>query len=172
MNPAELPLRDIHLPDPIGWWPLAPGWWWVIGLTVLASTLVSAFFMYRRYRRSRLGYWLAPQFQALVSSYSEDRDALAFLQSVSELLRRACLSLYPRHTVASLTSEDWLGLLDQAGQTTVFTHGPGRLLAEGPYLQHASPADVDLLLPLVTNWVETCGKKKLAKEQAGETGHD
>ena len=24
-------LRDLHLPDALGWWPLAPGWWVVIG---------------------------------------------------------------------------------------------------------------------------------------------
>ncbi|MBT3527943.1 MAG: DUF4381 domain-containing protein, partial [Porticoccaceae bacterium] len=23
-------LRGIHLPDPISWWPLAPGWWVLI----------------------------------------------------------------------------------------------------------------------------------------------
>ncbi len=27
MEPSELPLRDLHLPDAVGWWPLAPGWW-------------------------------------------------------------------------------------------------------------------------------------------------
>ena len=30
MDETALPLRDLHLPDAIGWWPLAPGWWGVI----------------------------------------------------------------------------------------------------------------------------------------------
>ena len=42
MDETTLPLRDLHLPDPIGWWPLAPGWWFVLvlvagGLAYLAS---------------------------------------------------------------------------------------------------------------------------------------
>ena len=34
MNPNELPLRDLHLPEPIGWLPLAPVWWLLIVLGV------------------------------------------------------------------------------------------------------------------------------------------
>ena len=32
MDPEQIPLRDLHLPEAIGWWPLAPGWWVVIAL--------------------------------------------------------------------------------------------------------------------------------------------
>ena len=39
MDPEQIPLRALHLPDAIGWWPLAPGWWVVIGLAVLGVLL-------------------------------------------------------------------------------------------------------------------------------------
>ena len=32
MDPELLPLRDLHLPEMVGWWPLAPGWWFLIAL--------------------------------------------------------------------------------------------------------------------------------------------
>ena len=39
-----LPLRDIHLPEPVGWWPPAIGWWLlpvcVLGLIVLLIWLI------------------------------------------------------------------------------------------------------------------------------------
>ena len=39
-NPLDQ-LRDIHLPEPILWWPLAPGWWLLIIMAVvLAARLV------------------------------------------------------------------------------------------------------------------------------------
>ena len=34
MDPQQIPLRDLHLPEVIGWWPLAPGWWFLIALAV------------------------------------------------------------------------------------------------------------------------------------------
>ena len=35
MDPTQLPLRDLHLPETIGWWPLAPGWWFAIAALVV-----------------------------------------------------------------------------------------------------------------------------------------
>ena len=34
MDPDQLPLRDLHLPEAVGWWPLAPGWWVLIALAI------------------------------------------------------------------------------------------------------------------------------------------
>ena len=34
MDPEQIPLRDLHLPEAVGWWPLAPGWWVLIALAV------------------------------------------------------------------------------------------------------------------------------------------
>ena len=37
MDPKQIPLRDLHLPEGIGWWPLAPGWWVVIALVMIGG---------------------------------------------------------------------------------------------------------------------------------------
>src|SRR5690606_715539 len=33
-------LADVHLPDAVGLWPLAPGWWLVIVVLVVAAVLL------------------------------------------------------------------------------------------------------------------------------------
>ncbi|MBV1912177.1 MAG: DUF4381 domain-containing protein, partial [Cycloclasticus sp.] len=33
----ELPLRDIHLPDAITWWPPAIGWWLLLAVIIVAA---------------------------------------------------------------------------------------------------------------------------------------
>ena len=35
-------LRDVHVPDSVSWWPLAIGWWVIIGLVALIALLLLA----------------------------------------------------------------------------------------------------------------------------------
>jgi hypothetical protein len=161
MNPADLPLRDIHLPTPVGWWPLAPGWWWLLGILLLLIAGVLSVALLRRYHKARLGHWVRPEFRLLMSQYQRDHDALALLQSISALLRRACISLYPREQVAGLTQERWLELLNKTGETSQFSEGPGQLLADGPYRGSVSASQVEELVPLVEAWIDRCSGQKL-----------
>ena len=36
MDPQAIPLRGLHLPEAVGLWPLAPGWWLLLLILVLA----------------------------------------------------------------------------------------------------------------------------------------
>ena len=54
LDPATLPLRDIHLPLPVDGWPPAPGWWLV---ALVVASLVAAGVV--RWRRDRFRHLLA-----------------------------------------------------------------------------------------------------------------
>jgi cbb3-type cytochrome oxidase subunit 3 len=49
MESGQLPLRDIHLPEAIGWWPPAIGWWLLAILIPLFMALM--FWLYKRITR-------------------------------------------------------------------------------------------------------------------------
>ena len=53
MNPQD-PLAALHplrTPEPIGWWPLAPGWWVLLVAVVLLAAL-AVYLARRHYRRN------------------------------------------------------------------------------------------------------------------------
>ena len=154
--PAEpLPLRDIHLPEPVSWWPPAPGWWLLLiaGIVIIASLLV-----YRWIRNSRLlKRTVVAELNRVRARYQENHDPVELVKSLSTLMRRASISFYPRSTAASLTGNDWLKYLDSTSQRKDFEHGSGRILASAPYLPANSPIDVDPddLLSLCENWLSS-----------------
>lgn len=152
MNPAELPLRDIHLPPPPGWWPPAPGWWLLLGAVLL---LIAALFWWRRRRRSESALSAARRELACLRAAVPTGDAHRLAQDLSVLMRRVALSFYPRAEVAALTGSAWLAFLDRGLADRPFEDGPGRLLAELPYRPQVSAAEVAPLFDLCARWIET-----------------
>ncbi len=148
MDPEQLPLRDLHLPDAIGWWPLATGWWVLIGL-LFAMLLVWTWLWLKKRKRDAARRYAMRELDGYVADFRRDGDAIRFGLRASELLRRAMLAYAPRADVASLTGEAWLTWLDRDLAQPVFRQGPGRQLIELPYRNPDSKVEVDDLDQLV-----------------------
>ena len=143
-------LRDIHLPDPIGWWPPALGWWLLAGLLIVLAVTV---WLVRRYlRRRALPRAARAELEQLRLGYAGDADAQALLAGVSTWLRRVALQYFPRAEVAGLTGEAWLIRLDATLGGDDFRNGPGRVLHSGPY-QTQPEVDAEALLTLCNRWL-------------------
>jgi hypothetical protein len=134
MNPESLPLRDIHPPAPVGWWPPAPGWWLVAACIVAVAVLL---FVLRRRRRVPAEpdpVALARRdLAALREDYERHGDPRRLAGELSVLMRRTELSSSPRAEVAGVTGRAWLERLDARAGEPLFTRGPGRALADAPY---------------------------------------
>lgn len=152
MDPAALPLRDIHLPAPVSWWPPAPGWWALAAL-LLGAALLALWLRARARRPVPLRASALSALGALEREWQADRDDARLVREVSALLRRVSLSLHPRARTASLTGEHWLGFLDSVLGDTAFSQGPGRVLADGPY-RRAPEVEGAQLLALARRWIE------------------
>ncbi|MFT5904598.1 MAG: hypothetical protein ACI9E1_000183 [Cryomorphaceae bacterium] len=96
-------LHDIVESDPVSiWWPLAPGWWALIAIVSLATT-IGIWRGIRNYQRN------AYRRVALAEIDTPGGD----LQRLPALLKRVALSAYPRSEVASLAGQDWIDFLNQ-----------------------------------------------------------
>jgi hypothetical protein len=131
-------LRDWHLPEPVPWWPPAPGWWLVAGLALLLGSL-ALFRWWVRWRRTAPARAALAELKALRALLVPGVDDRRFAARVAALLRRLALARYPRPQVAGLAGRHWLEFLDRTGEAGAFTRGPGRLLAEIPYRRYSPP---------------------------------
>jgi hypothetical protein len=135
MDPQQIPLRDLHLPPPIDWWPLAPGWWILVSV-VLLGLLYMLRRAYRAWRANRPRRIALRELQKVNVNYQRGADAIWLSQQLSQLLRRAMLAYAPRSEVGGLAGQRWLEWLDRGLDGKPFTAGPGRLLETLPYRQH------------------------------------
>ena len=157
MDPTQIPLRDLHLPEAIGWWPLAPGWWVVIGLAFIGLGFLVRLWLRKRSRGAARRYALR-QLDAIVRQFDEQKDPVAFGSNLSELLRRTMLAYAPRLDIAGLTGEEWLRWLDRDLAQPVFSNGPGRQILDLPYRRPGSElpdSDIDRLVSAVRHRVAT-----------------
>lgn len=141
MDPQQIPLRDLHLPEPLDWWPLAPGWWILIALVLIGLGYV-AHSAWLRWRRNALRRLALKNLARVRRDYDRGQDVLTLVKEMSTLLRRAMLAYTPRDEVAGLTGRDWLVWLDRGLVDRPFTNGPGSMLESLPY-QGGAPADED-----------------------------
>ncbi|MEJ2620532.1 MAG: DUF4381 domain-containing protein [Candidatus Thiodiazotropha sp.] len=151
-------LRSYHLPDPVSWWPPAPGWW----LTALILLIVIALllgWLVRRQQRRAAAHQAIRELDQLRSAQLEKPNPLLFVRGLSSLLRRFALTRFPRHEVAGLTGSEWLAFLDTHGGAGRFREGSGQLLGEAPYLP-AAEVPIEELAMLVRDWIRNNQEQK------------
>ena len=98
MNQDEASLdrmRDIFVPPPVSWWPLAPAWW-VVGCACLALVFVLLVWTILRWRRHA---YRRAAVRAIAAATSPSE--------IAGLLKRTALAAFPRSDVASLSGSEW-----------------------------------------------------------------
>jgi len=107
LNPDNLlsQLRDVHAPEPFGWWPLAPGWWIVIilGLILLLTLVYSCI----RYWRARAWKREAhAEFKRVRQAYLEKPSA-THLIALNQLLKRIICTVRGTRNYMHYAQEEW-----------------------------------------------------------------
>lgn len=162
MQPSELPLHDVHLPEAIGFFPLATGWWITM---VLIPVLLWISYRIYKYLTQKTALKTA---EKLLIALKQDKTKTEaqMLTEISALLRRVAISLAPRTECASLTGQAWLEYLDKTLKDKSFSQGVGQCLGDLIY-RRTTPTNVDIaeLINLVERWLKAQkGNRKTAKK--------
>lgn len=156
-------LKDIHLPDAVSWWPLAPGWW-ILLVLFLIMVAVAIYLYFRSQRKSRQEIIIEQALQLLHTLQEQSLSSKALITALSELLRRTAISLYGREMIANLAGKNWLLFLNDYGSTKAFTEGVGQAFADQPYRPEVD-YHRQALLGLTDDWLKKQLLKSLEKER-------
>lgn len=163
-NPDPLSeLAGIHLPDPVGIWPLAPGWW--VLLTIL---IVGGFFLTRtlraQWKRKRICSFAIKELDKCLAAYkaqsvSADVQTLGqlrlnFVSDINAVLRRVALKHYPFSQVASLSGDDWIAFLRNGGDASLLDDAMANTISQGRFARQWN-VDADALYQMAHHWISS-----------------
>lgn len=165
LTPQALDLRDIHLPEAISWWPIAPGWWLLAAgllLALLVIIIARKVFLSRQLKRD-----IKVELENIKQQFQQTQNKSQLAKSLSILIRRTTISYYPSKNIAGLTGENWLVFLDQtnanASADIKFESRTGNVLLTAPYQSEDSLADFDsqTFIRLCESWLLSHHNKTL-----------
>lgn len=147
-------LKDIHLPESISWWPLAPGWYVVI-LLILLLIMGLVYLVHRRHVNALAKNQALDLLNTYKEQYEKDHNAQVASAQISELLRRVALVYYPRAEVAGLHGDAWVEFLNLTSKGIDFKPVNAMLL-DSPF----KTMETVSLKPLITRaqlWIKQRG---------------
>ncbi len=146
-------IEEVHLPDPVSWWPQTIGWK-VLGLLAL---ILLSYGIYRqikiwwrnRYRREAL--------KQLASLEASAADWQSVVRQLPTLLKLVALQVYPRSDIAVLSGPSWLYFLDAQSSGVSFCDKAGEQLLVVAYQAEEhwmlDEADARELISRVRFWI-------------------
>ena len=139
-------LKGLHYPVAPDFWPLAWGWYVILGGILLLALII----IYKR-MNSPLAY-ASREMKKIQKSMSEKQ-----LKLVSQLLKRVAMARYGREAIAPLSEDAWQEFL-LASAPKVLTKGEAHQLAYAIY--NPTPETPDKkLFSAIQKWIEIVLKK-------------
>lgn len=145
-------LKPNIMPEPIGWWPIAYGWWAValvaIIVVAIVSTKATRHWLKNRYRKHGL-----KKLTALYKQYNTQDTEKQFVHCCNRLLKKIALRTYTNKSVAKLCGIEWLEFLSQTANMPEFINGDGKVLGDLRF-QYKFKVNTTELHILVKNWIQ------------------
>jgi len=133
-------LRDIVMPEPVSWWPLAPGWWILLVVFSIGVVMV----VIRMAKR-----WHADAYRRAAL---RELDSATNVMAIADILKRTALCASPRSGVASLSGAAWCEWLSLTGRTPL-PDSTARILTNDIFRERSVSGAVDELTAFAGIWI-------------------
>jgi len=154
-------LADIHLPEPIGFWPPAPGWW-LLGLLAIAVSLYFGRHYLANWKVRRMCNFAIRELDKCLASYraaiasapneTSEQLKLDFVNELNAVLRRVALKEFPQANLASLGGAQWIAFLRKHGDASLLTEDLANTLSQGRFAKHWD-IDEQKLYQMAHQWI-------------------
>ena len=136
-------LKDVQLPQPISWWPLAPGWYLVFAFVILC--LVGLALLYRRkLARQRRRQRIIEQFDKL-QAQGNVAKAMAYIKQVA-------INVYPARELETLQGQAWVDFLQSTARSVTLSSHIQQQLGHVAY--QATPENPEAIFVALKSWLE------------------
>lgn len=105
-------LNDILSPSLPSFWPPAPIYWFLLGVSIIC--LLLSVYLFKKYKKQKV-----KQKMALKQLIRLEQSKADFIR-LNQLLKGVALLYFPRTQVASLHGEQWFDFLQSYAQTPLF----------------------------------------------------
>lgn len=143
-------LRDIHLPDPVSFYPLPSTWW--ISL-VSAVLLIVGLWFFVQYKLKAAQRKALKKLDKLELELKNNSNHSIIFMELSYLLKHYVKEQYPNTFASSLVGEAWLDFLDLTSNSKAFSQGTGKALRTLPYKNNSEESELEIFT-LVRLWIK------------------
>jgi hypothetical protein len=167
-------LADIHLPEPVGFWPPAPGWW-LLFFVLCAAAVWTARRYYAGWKLARARSFALAELDkqlATLRQQSAHRTAeeiavlnLVFVSDVNAVLRRVAMKNFQHENFASLGGAAWISFLRDHGDASLLDDGLARTLSEGRFAR-AWDVDTERLYKMAHQWISSLYLARIAPDKS------
>lgn len=145
-------LRPNILPDPVGYWPLAIGWWMLV-VCILLGVLIILYFTVRYYRKTRYRRHGIKLAQQIHKNYETHNNKRQYAHDLNRLLKKLALHTFPTQDIASLNGKAWLKFLYTSSGNKQFIHTDAEALGCDRFNPNHEP-NTTQLYRLTISWIK------------------
>ncbi|MFK7864056.1 MAG: DUF4381 domain-containing protein [Pseudohongiellaceae bacterium] len=166
-------LADIHLPEPVSFWPPAPGWW-VLALLLL----IAAIWLIRKVRTrtvlKRIKSQAISELTACYERYSNSSSQepaslkLRYVNEANGVLKRVALVHFSDNAVAGLGGSEWVNFIRANGNASLLDEAIADALSHGRF-KTTIEVDVDAFHEFGLVWITSLYDNPKAKNSEKDT---